>query len=68
MSIIESSIRTMKDTYSLPRINDSMYALVCSSLDLKSVNHQILIVSRDRNTTAFSSPWGMYEFRIMFSD
>ena len=61
--------KTIKDAYPIPRIDDSLEALggakVFSSFDLKSAYHQIKIVKEDQFKTAFSSPWGLYEFTRM---
>ena len=60
---------TVKDSYPLPRIDDSIDALRgskwFSSLDLKSGFWQVRMAPEDVEKTAFSSPFGHYQFRTM---
>lgn len=60
---------TKKDVYPLPRIDDSLDRLrrakYFSSLDLKSGYWQIEVDERDREKTAFVTPDGLYEFRVL---
>lgn len=55
--------------YPLPRIDDSLDRLrrakYFSSLDLKSGYWQIEVDERDREKTAFVTPDGLYEFRVL---
>lgn len=60
---------TVDDKYPLPNINDlfdklgkSMYF---STLDLASGYHQLQVQEEDRQKTAFSTPFGLYEFNRM---
>jgi transposase InsO family protein len=61
--------KTTKDAYPLPRIEESFHALagakVFSSLDLQSGYHQIAMKPEDQHKTAFSTPFGHYEFTRM---
>ena len=49
---------TVKDSYLLPRIDDTLDALAgiqwLSTLDLKSSYHQVMVAEADRQKTAFS--------------
>ena len=59
---------TKKDVYPLPRIDDSLDRLRCAhyfSLDLKSGYWQIEVDERDREKTAFVTPDGLYQFRVL---
>uniref|UniRef100_A0A6G5AB96 Putative tick transposon n=1 Tax=Rhipicephalus microplus TaxID=6941 RepID=A0A6G5AB96_RHIMP len=60
---------TKKDVYPLPRIDDSLdrlrYARYFSSMDLKSGYWQIEVDERDREKTAFVTPDGLYEFKVL---
>ena len=40
-------------------------AEISSCLDLKSAYNQVAIAKEDQYKTAFSSPWGLYEFTKM---
>lgn len=60
---------TVDDKYPLPNINDlfdklgkSMYF---STLDLASGYHQLQVQEEDRQKTAFTTPFGLYEFNRM---
>ena len=61
--------KTIKDAYPIPRIDDSLEALgsakYFSCIDLKSAYNQIRVDKSDQHKTAFSSPWGLYEFTRM---
>lgn len=60
---------TKKDTYPLPRIDDSLDRLrrakYFSSIDLRSGYWQIEVDERDREKTAFVTPDGLYEFKVL---
>ena len=60
---------TIKDSYALPRIDDSLDSLsgaaYFSSLDLASGYWQIPVAEEDRQKTAFSTHMGLYEFQVM---
>ncbi|KAJ9525170.1 hypothetical protein QJQ45_020696, partial [Haematococcus lacustris] len=60
---------TVKDRYPLPRIDDLFDKLagkkVFSSLDLQSGYHQIRISEADRPKTAFLTPMGQFQFKVL---
>jgi len=60
---------TIKNKYSLPRIDDLMDQLhgssVFSKIDLRSGYHQILVKADDVQKTAFRSRYGHYEYVVM---
>lgn len=60
---------TVKDSYPLPRIDDTLDALVganwFSTLDLKSGYHQIGMTEKDKEKTAFSCGGGLWQWRVM---
>ncbi|KAM7307501.1 hypothetical protein ISCGN_011137 [Ixodes scapularis] len=60
---------TKKDVYLIPRIDDKLDRLrPCrsfSSVDLKSSYWQVEVDERDREKTAFVTPDGLYEFKVM---
>ena len=60
---------TKKDVYPLPRIDDTFdrlrHSTYFSSMDLKSGYWQIEVDERDREKTAFVTPDGLYEFKVM---
>lgn len=60
---------TKKDVYPLPRIDDTLDCLsgaaYFSSMDLQSGYWQIEVDEADREKTAFITPEGLYEFKVM---
>jgi hypothetical protein len=60
---------TVRNGYPLPRIDDLLdklaHARVFSSLDLQSGYHQIRIKPSDVPTTAFRTPLGHFEFKVL---
>jgi hypothetical protein len=60
---------TVRNRYPLPRIDDLLDAVgkakFFTSLDLASGYHQIRITEEDREKTAFRTPFGHYEWRVL---
>ena len=60
---------TRKDSYPLPRIDDTLDALggaqFFSTLDLCSGYHQLPMAAEDKEKTAFSTPDGHYQFTVL---
>ena len=60
---------TVKNRYPLPRIDDmfdqSQGAKVLSSTDLQSAYYQVRLKPEDVRRTAFTTPMGLYEFRVL---
>jgi Reverse transcriptase (RNA-dependent DNA polymerase) len=60
---------TVKNKYPLPRIDDMLDRLAgakyFSTIDLKSGYHQIRLSDEDVYKTAFTTPFGLYEWRIL---
>jgi hypothetical protein len=60
---------TVRNQYPLPRIDDLMDQLqgarVFTSLDLQSGYHQIQITEEDRPKSAFKTPVGLYQFKVL---
>ena len=63
------NLRTVKDAYAPPNIEDTFMALTGSKwfsvLDLKSGYYQIEVEEADKPKTAFVCPFGFYEFNRM---
>ena len=60
---------TRKDAYPLPRVDDTLDTLGGSkfftTLDLTSGYWQVEVAAEDRPKTAFSTPEGLYQFKVM---
>ena len=60
---------TRKDAHPIPRIDETLDALrgACwfSTLDLASGYWQVKIAPEDREKTAFTTPYGLYQFCVM---
>jgi hypothetical protein len=60
---------TIKNRCTIPRIHDLLDAVLGSkyftSLDLTSGYHQILISEEDRPKTAFRTPFGHFQFKVL---
>jgi hypothetical protein len=60
---------TVKNRCTIPRIDDLLNAVAGSSyftsLDLTSSYHQILISEEDRPKTAFRTPFGHFQFKVL---
>jgi hypothetical protein len=60
---------TVKNRFTIPRIDDLLDAVAESeyftSLDLTSGYHQILISEEDRPKTAFQTPFGHFQFKVL---
>ncbi|KAK8767610.1 hypothetical protein V5799_005610 [Amblyomma americanum] len=60
---------TKKDVYPLPRIDDALDCLhggkYFSSIGLRSGYWQIAVDEKDRENTAFVTPDGLYQFKVM---
>lgn len=61
--------KTRRDAFPLPRIDESFDALqgatFFSSIDLASGYHQVAVDKRDRHKTAFTTPFGIFEYSRM---
>lgn len=61
--------RTVRDRYPLPRIDDLLDQVrgkkVFSSLDLQSGYHQIRITPEDVPKTAFLTPMGQFQYKVL---
>ena len=60
---------TRKDAYPLPRVDDTLDTLVGSkiftTLDLASGYWQVEVALEDQPKTAFTTPEGLYQFKVM---
>lgn len=61
--------KTRKNSFPLPRIADSLDRLhgskFFSCLDLKSAYNQVEVDEQDQHKTAFTTPFGLYEYKRM---
>lgn len=63
------NLKTRKDAFPLPRIDESFDALqgaeFFSTIDLASGYHQVAVKEQDQHKTAFTTPFGLYEYLRM---
>ncbi len=61
--------RTQKDSFPLPFIDDNLarlaYSDTFSAIDGMGAFHVVEIEEEDKEKTAFSTPWGLYQFKRM---
>ena len=60
---------TKRDAYTLPRIDDTLDALLrakwFSTIDLTSGYWQVEVNEADQEKTAFCTPFGLFQFKVM---
>jgi len=60
---------TIKDSFPLPNIEDNLTRLsnskVFSGIDGTGAYHVVSVRAQDREKTAFSTPWGLFQFKRM---
>ena len=60
---------SVRNAYPMPQVEDAFLGIrgseCFSKLDLKSGYHQILVHPDSKKYTAFSTPWGHYEWEVM---
>ena len=60
---------TIKDSFPLPQIEDNLARLahsrIFSGIDGTGAYHVVTVREQDRPKTAFSTPWGLYQFKQM---
>ena len=63
------NLKTLKDSFPLPRIDESLDALNgakwFTTLDLASGFNQVAVADDDKQKTAFTTPFGLYEYNRM---
>ncbi|CAB4027585.1 Hypothetical predicted protein [Paramuricea clavata] len=63
------NLRTQKDSFPLPRIDESLDALNgaqwFTTLDLTSSFNQVAVEEKDKPKTAFTTPFGLFEYNRM---
>ena len=61
--------RTIADTFPLPQVEDNLVRMaesfVFSTVDGSGAFHVVEMRKRDREKTAFSTPWGLFHFKRM---
>ncbi|GJP33593.1 hypothetical protein CLOM_g18116 [Closterium sp. NIES-68] len=60
---------TIKNRFPMPRVEDLLDvvqgARIFSKIDLRLGYHQILVVPKDQDKTAFRTKQGLYEFKVL---